>query len=58
MVICSHCNEIILSLTVLRHNTANHPVEQEIMPKYCPFCACRIILDDIPIKEYWRKDQY
>ena len=51
MVICSHCNEIILSLTVLRHNTANRPVEQEMMPKYCPFCACQIILDDIPIKE-------
>ena len=51
MVICSHCNEIILSLTVLRHNTANHPVEQEMMPKYCPFCAGLIILEDIPIKK-------
>lgn len=51
MVICSHCNEVILSLTVLRHDTSSRPVAQEMMPKYCPFCACRIILDNIPIQE-------
>ena len=51
MVICSNCNEVILSLTVLRHDTSNRPVAQEMMPKYCPFCACRIILDNIPVKE-------
>ena len=51
MVICSNCNEVILSLTVLRYDTSNRPVEQEMKPKYCPFCACRIILNDIQIKE-------
>ena len=51
MVICSNCNEVILSLTVLRYDTSSHPVGQKMMPKYCPFCACRIILGDIPIKE-------
>lgn len=51
MVICSNCNEVILSLTVLRHDTSSRPVAQEMMPKYCPFCACHIILDNIPVKE-------
>lgn len=51
MVICSNCDEVILSLTVLRHDTSSRPVEQEMTPKYCPFCACRIILGNIPIKE-------
>ena len=40
---CKHCNEFFFSVKVLRHDTSNELVEQEIQNiKYCPFCGERI----------------
>jgi len=51
MRICSHCGEVVLALEVLRHDTSSRPVAQSMIPKYCPFCACKYIVDDIPLKK-------
>ena len=48
---CSNCGELILSIKVLRHDTSDRPVEQELAPKYCPYCACAFVTEDMPIKE-------
>ena len=51
MRICSHCGEVVLALEVLRYDTSDRPVAQQMIPKYCPFCACKYIVDDIPLKK-------
>lgn len=47
---CSHCNEIIIFTSILRFNTSDCPVEQEIEPTYCPICACKLTSENMPRK--------
>lgn len=55
MRVCKNCEEVILDLTVLRHDTSDRPVAQHMIPKYCPFCACLYMDDNIKLKPEERK---
>jgi len=42
-VYCPNCVEIILSASILRHDTNNTFMEQTIYPNYCPICGQHLI---------------
>lgn len=40
---CPKCGEIIFAVKILRYNTSDRPVTQEMENiKFCPFCGERI----------------
>ena len=40
--ICQNCSEVILYVSVLRHDTSSYPVEQLVYPRFCPFCGAKL----------------
>lgn len=49
--ICQNCSEVILSVFILRHDTSNRPVEQQVYPTFCPLCGAKLIRKQTKMKE-------
>ena len=41
-IYCPHCDEIVFTATILRHETNGSPAEQTIYPEFCPICGTKL----------------